>query len=310
MKKLSWIKFAIGEGLIGSTSTVFSKLIGRIMGTIGMGCIAGVIIGFIQMISGWLGSKTSSKKLLFVPDKHSIVWAIIFGFMASMFGIIWYLYIFTLGADMGIATLFIMGSIIPGALIGKILWRDDLGLMHIMGVIVFLLAAWAMLNFPSLDMLLKLPIWVPAVLVLTFTQSINEALSRKASIKLNHWINSFWVGLSTIFFCVLVFIILVLFFNEPKPNITSMFIFGTIVIGMLVVPTIAFKLLAYTKGGTIALKNLITYGISLTVSAVAGIIIYSESFTYGKVIGIILFFVAFSLIDNKTRETVIDFVKK
>lgn len=313
MKKLSWMKFAVGEGLSKTVSDVFAKLIGKVMGTIEMGCIAGMIIGFIQMISGWLGfarAKISSKKSFLIPDKRSVMWAIGFGFMASIFGTVWSIYTFTLGADIGIRTLLIMGSIVPGAIIGRIFWKDSLGLPHTSGIIVFLFAVWAMLDFPSLNMLLKLPIWVPAVLVITFTQSINEALSRKASAKLNHWVNNFWVGASTIFFCALAFVILIIFSSKLGLHITRTFIFGAVVIGVIVVTMIAFKLLSYATGGTIALKNLIMGGIWLTTSAIAGIIIYNEPFTLGKVIGIVLFFIAFSLIDNKTRKALTNLVEK
>lgn len=306
MKKLSWMKFAVGEGLTKTTSSVFGKLIGRIMGTLEMGCVAGIIIGFIQMIFGFSGSKKS----LLVPNKRSIMWAIVFGFMASIFGTVWGFYTFTLGADIGIRTLLIMGSIIPGALIGRIFWRDSLGLPHISGIMIFLLAAWAMLDFPSLNMLWKLPIWVPAVLVITFTQPINEVLSRKASAELNHWVNNFWVGASTIFFCALALVVLAVFTDGLQLNITGIFVFGSVIIGALVVAMIAFKLLSYATGGTIALKNLVMGGILLITSAIAGIIIYHEPLTFGKVIGIILFFIAFSLIDNKTREILVDFMKK
>jgi hypothetical protein len=146
-------------------------------------------------------------------------------------------------------------------------------------------------------------VWVPAVLVITFTQSINEALSRASSVKLNIWSNNFWVGLATVFFSIAALVILSLGSGGATLNLSKTFLLGVMAMGAIVIVMIAFKLLAYIGGGTIALKKLVMQGTYLITSLVAGVLVYNEPFTSGKVVGILLFFVAFIMTDNKTRDT-------
>src|SRR3989338_3820294 len=195
MSNRSWMKYAVGEGLTKTVSSLVGKSVGVAAGSLVMTSLAGVVVGAIQMIGGFLGFVVGNReggksKTSLFPDFRSVSRAIMFGLMASIFGTIWSIYTFTLGADIGIRTLLIMGSIIPGAILDQIFWKERLNFAQIAGIVVFLIAAWAMLDFPALGMILALPIWVPAVLVITFTQAINEALSRAASAKLNHWVNN------------------------------------------------------------------------------------------------------------------------
>ena len=301
-----WMKFAVGEGLTKTVSSLFQKLVGKIMGTLAMGCIASIIIGAIQALSGFLGFVKRHQKDMnetLVPDLKSVSWAILFGFMASIFGTIWSIYTFTLGADIGIRTLLISMSIIPGAFWDRIFWKEKMKLTQICGIGVFLVSAWAMLDYPNLALLLALPVWVPAVLVITFTQSINEALSRASSVKLNIWSNNFWVGLATVFFSIAALVILSLGSGGATLDLSKTFLLGVMAMGAIVIVMIAFKLLAYIGGGTIALKKLVMQGTYLITSLTAGILVYNEPFTSGKVIGVLLFFIAFIMTDNKTRNT-------
>lgn len=296
---MGWTKFAVGEGLAKTLSSLFGKLIGVTGGSLIMAAVAGTAIGLVQMVSGFLGfvagNRQGEKVPFLFPDLRSVSWAIMFGLMASVFGTIWGIYTFTLGADIGIRTLLIMGSIIPGAIMDRIFWREKLTTPQILGVVVFLGAAWAMLDFPALDMILALPVWVPAVLVITFTQAINEALSRAASAKLNHWVNNFWVGLTSIVSCLIAIMLLAIFSGGAKLDLTLPFIFGALMVGIIVVPMIAWKLLSYAGGGTIAMKKIIMQGTYLVTAVIAGIMVYDEPFTVGKMIGTALFFVSVAL---------------
>lgn len=306
---MSWMKFAVGEGLTKTVSSLVQKTVGREMGTLVMGAVAGIIIGIIQCASGLASFFKRSKKVSLVPEVRSVMWALIFGFMASTFGTIWSIYTFTLGADIGIRTLLIMGSIIPGAIMDRVIWKDEFKAPQILGIFVFLVAVWAMLDFPSAKMVLHLPVWVPAVLVITFTQSINEALSRASSVKMDPWVNNFWVGGSSVFCCITALVAMVLFSGGATLKLTNTFLLGSIVLGGIVIFMIALKMLSYFGGGTIALKKVVMNGVFLVTSATAGIIVYNEPFTAGKVVGAILFFVSFALTDNATRKFVFAKIK-
>ena len=300
MSNRSWMKYAVGEGLTKTISSLVGKSVGVAAGSLVMTSLAGVVVGAIQMIGGFLGFVVGNReggksKTSLFPDFHSVSRAIMFGLMASIFGTIWSIYTFTLGADIGIRTLLIMGSIIPGAILDRIFWREKLTGSQILGIVVFLAAAWAMLDFPDLGQLIALPVWVPAVLVLTFTQSINEALTRAASVKLSPWVNNFWVGSTTMVSCLGAILVLVIFSDGAKLDLTSTFILGAVMLGVLVVPMIAWKLLSYAGGGTIAMKKVIMQGTYLITAVIAGVLAYHEPLTAGKIAGTILFFVSVAL---------------
>mgnify|MGYP001573418874 CR=1 FL=1 len=296
---MGWTKFAVGEGVAKTVSSLSGKLIGTTGGSLAMSALAGTVIGAIQCLSGFMGflagQRVGTKLTALFPDLRSVRWAIMFGLMASIFGTVWSIYTFTLGADIGIRTLLIMGSIIPGAILDRIFWREKMTAPQILGILVFLVAAWAMLDFPSLGTIASLPIWVPAVLVITFTQSINEALSRAASVKLDHWVNNFWVGGTTVLSCLSVILLLAVFSDKLTLNPTPIFVAGAMLTGIIVVPMIAFKLLSYKGGGTIAMKKIIMQGTYLITAVLAGIVVYHEPLTMGKGVGTGLFFVSVAL---------------
>jgi drug/metabolite transporter (DMT)-like permease len=303
-----WIKFAAGEGLTKTVSALFQKLIGKSIDSLEMGCVAAIIIGTIQTAAGLLGFTKKGKvgSTLF-PDKRSVLWAIAFGFIASIFGTVWSIHTFTLGADIGIRTMLIMGSIVPGAIIGRIFWKDKLGLPQILGIIIFLAAIWTILGFPLMS---QVPIWVWAVLVITLTQAFSEALSRKASIKLDVWVNNFWVGLSTIFFSLMALIILAIWHGGAEINLGRIFLLGSIGTGTIVAVMISFKLITYAKGGTIALKKIVMQGTYLITATTAGILFYHEPFNYYKVVGIVLLLVSVILMDKEVGRAIISSDRK
>lgn len=317
-----WKIWSVSEGFTKVVSTIFSKFVGREMGNLEMGAIAAIIIGAIQAASGLLGTLVKSGRnpdhfRALVPDRRSVLSAIVFGAFAGLFGTIWSFYTFTLGADMGIRTLLVMCSIIPGAIIGRIWWKDPLGVRQVLGILTFLVAVWAMFDFPALTVFLDLPSWALATLVITFTQPCNEAFSRAASAKLDPWVNNFWVGVSTMFFCTLALIVLWGMKEHFAFEIRSgMFVFGTVIIAFIVVAMISFKLMAYKAGGVIALKKVImqsTYlfgavytGVlmsTLNVKYEWGLVGWDEELTTGKIIGPFVAIVAFLIMDAEAWNT-------
>lgn len=300
-----WKIWAVLEGVCKAIGTLFAKLVGREMGTLEMGAVAAIMIGAIQAASGLCGVFVKSignpeHIRTLVPDRRSVLLAIAFGAFAGLFGTIWSIYTFTLGADIGIRTLLIMCSIIPSAIIGRIFWKDPLGIKQIFGIAIFLVAVWVMFDFPTVDVLLHLPTWALATLVITFTQPIQEVLSRAASVKLDPWVNNFWVGSSTIFFCTLALIVLFALSENFTFEVRSqMFVFGTVVMAFIVVAAISFKLLTYKTGGLFALKNIVMQSTYLFGAIYAGVLVWDEPLTTGKIVGPFIAIIAFLLTDNK-----------
>lgn len=300
-----WQLFAVLEGTSKTVSGVFQDVVGRAMASIEIGCIAAMMIGIVQAVGGFLGfwkRVTSGKTQLssLIPNK-AVLWAIAFGFMAAIPGTVISLYTFTLGAEFSARTLLISASIVPGAILGRYVWgsiTDPLGIRQWVGMALFLIACWAILEFPT-DF--GFQPWVWWTLVITFTQSINEFLSRKAAdAKLDPWTNNFWVGVSTVFWTFLALAVWVSIFGTNTYVIGPQLVLGSFVLGIIVTGMIAFKLLSYAGGGTIALKKVIMQGTYLVTFTTVGVVFYGQPFTVGHMLGLVLFLPAFAFMDKDT----------
>ncbi len=307
----TWQAFAVYEGLTKTASSIFQKLVGVVMGTVAMGCVATIIIGAVQALVGCLGVVAQARKnsqdagvlALLVPEPRAVLWAVAFGFFASIFGTVLGIYTFTLGADMGVRTLLISCSIVPGAIASRIIWgakTDPLGLRQWAGITLFIVAMWAMLGFPS-D--IPADAWVWLTIGIGFSQAVNEILTRLASVKLNIWTNGFWVGVSSMFFATMALGLIALTGGGVTLEFSKAFVFGSLVIAGFVVLMISFKLLAYQGGGTVTLKKIIMPGTYLVTAIFAGAIVYGEPLTLGKFTGTILWLVSITLADKEVWPT-------
>ena len=304
-----WQIFATLEGLSKTVSGVVGDLIGRSMATIELGCVAAMMIGIVQAAGGFVGfwrRVLSGKAELssLIPNK-SILWAVAFGFMAGIPGTVIGLYTFTLGSEFSARTLLISASIVPGAIMGRYVWgsvTDPLGLRQWVGMGIFIVACWAILGFPTN---FELKPWVWWTLVITFTQPVNEFLSRKAAdAKLDPWTNNFWVGISTVFWTFFALVIWVSVFGPSEQHFSGTFVVGSFACGVIVTGMIAFKLLSYAGGGTIALKKLIMQGTFLATFTLVGVFLYDQPFGLGHIIGIGLFLPAFAFMDSDTWKAI------
>lgn len=310
-----WKIFATGEGALKAIGSFFQKVVGGVMETLEMGCVAAIIIGVVQSTSGFVGYiarnlRTKAKKIELVPDTQSVGWALLFGANAGLIGTVWSIYTFTLGADLAVRTMLVTFSVVPGTIVGRLIWKDPLGAPQWLGMGVFLVAVWAMLDFPALSALLLLPVWVFATLVNTFSQVAQEALSRKASVNLTAWTNNFWVGTSTVVSCTIGLVLLWIFGDDRDLAISDPFLYGTLIMSVIVVVMISFKLLSFKFGGEIGLKKIIMYSAYLAGAAVGGVVIFGEPWTFGKTVGFLLFPVAIGLSDRKTYLALIDYFSR
>lgn len=301
-----WRLWAVLEGLAKTASAVFQKKVGVVMGTLEMGCVAAALIGIVQMASGliWWGRKSiRDPKLVatLVPDVWSVACLVFIGLISGIFGTVLSIYTFTLGADMGVRTLLISASILPASIVAAIIWpkTDGLGARQWAGIAVFLVAMWVMLGSPNLGQIFSLQMWVWVVLLLALTNGLTELLSRVMALKVDAWVNNFWVGASTTFFSLTLLVILGLVYGGVNLSLSSAFLGGVVVIGMIVVAMITFKVWTYQGGGTIALKKIIMPGTYLFTSILAGAALYGEPLTFEKFLGAVLWVVSIALTDKK-----------
>jgi|TARA_Y100000310_G_scaffold214702_1_gene215648 drug/metabolite transporter (DMT)-like permease len=301
LQKLPWQSWAVGEGLSKVVGGALQKAVGRITSSPELGFLAFLVSGTVQMIVGVLGFlkvRSTNRTISLFPSKAPVLKAISFGFFATFMTVLG-IYTFQIGADLGVRTLIVASSIIPGALFDRIFFGGALGIRHGVGIAIFLFAVWAMLNFP---MNVELEMWVWLTFLIAVAGAINETLTKAVSGTLNIFVNGFWVGSSIMFFCIGGLLVMGATGDIALSPATLFWIIA-VIIGLNATIQIAFKFLAYKTGkesATIQLKKLIMNSVYLIGVSIVGFLIFSEEWFDGKWVGILLFPLAFILIDNQT----------
>lgn len=328
-----WQIFALLEGLLKTVGSLLQKWVGDEMQVLSMGCIAAVIIGATQTAGGFGGIISLSRKhpgrfsFLLAPNTHVVRWACIFGVSAGIFGTVLSIYTFTLGIQMGIRTLIMNSSIIFGAILGRFLWKDELGIRQVCGIGIFIVALWAMQNFDSPhELMASSGLALLVALVVTISNAFNEVFSRKmndagkivckeilgekGARAALAYVKNFWAGIMTVISCSLALVIIIAFTNIPVVPVGLPFGIGTFLIGIVVIAMISFMQLSYQFGAGIAGKNGLGLGIYLITATIAGDLLLDEPITKWMTLGMFLFFPAYFLIDNKAWRELREFAKK
>jgi|TARA_Y100000310_G_scaffold321577_1_gene379433 drug/metabolite transporter (DMT)-like permease len=305
MKKMivSWMRYAVGEGLTKATNSTFAKFIGSLSGSLGFIVFVTFAVSVIQMLGGLVGNLSYRKDNLF-PGIKAILGSALFGtiaFAMTVIGIFRFTYE---DADLGIATFIVLFSIFPGTLFDWLFFKNNFNIRQWFGAGIFLLSGYAVLNFPAFETLLSLPPWVWLSAIIALLLAVNELITRliSSSLKTNPLVYNFWVGLFTVFIAIIYLTIMNQWHSvaELSPKI----FFISVIMGIVIFVMISFKFLSYKVGGTIASKKIIMQGTYLITAMIAGLIFFNEPFTLGKVIGILGFFTAFSLINNEVWQVV------
>ena len=310
LSRMDWRGWAVAEGgIFRMLSFITLKGVGVSMKTPETGFPATVVISFVQMMLGllWFFARaqlrTHRKKPRgherLIPDRRSIAAAIGFAFFATVMtvnGVV----TFSLGADLSIRTLLTACSIVPGTFLGCFLFKDPFSARQGLGIGIFLLAAWSMVDFPDIEGILALPLWVPLMLISTVASAFNEVLARKMGVKLDAPVSNFLIGGASIVFSFVGLAGWVLLAGKVTLALDGTLLWGSTAVGFITVGLIASKLLSL-KGDEVAigLKQLLMWGSLLMSVTFAGALIYGEPVTVGKIVGIVLFPIAYALTDNK-----------
>lgn len=294
------MKWAVAEGGMKTLSRLLQKFVGIASRSLAGVLLATLVIGVIQMFSGLIGSPLVHQRSV-LASAGQVFGGVCFGIFASAMTVLGVLSFTYPGADVGITTFIVTMWIIPGAFIDWAFFQRPLNARQWVGVGVFLLAGYAMLNFPSLDILLALPPWVWFTLGIAFLAAVNEGISQGLR-KMDPLVNNFWVGLTTVV-CAALGLTAVGGWGITW-RLNQNFWIGSVAIGAIVVCMISFKLMAYRGGGSIALKKLIMWATYLVSATVLGWLFYTEPLTVGKFVGMAGYLVAFTLIDKGTWEFV------
>lgn len=296
-----WSGWALAEAGAKTSNNLISKYLGLVTGTFFGAVLSSLLAAIVQTVGGFIGAHITRSPLKVTAKQLAA--CLSFGVIAAISGwLIVYIYVYP-GADIGVVTFIITGSIVPGTIIDRILFDHKLRLRQWLGIIIFLTAGWAILDFPSIGGLFHLPIWVILALLLSLNAAINEIITQYQGYEkvapIHPMVNNFWVGLTTIVASSIALAFVAELISQlsilPAAYWLSSLTKGGIVIGM-----ISFKLLSYKHGGSIAIKKVVMQGVFLISAVLLGALFYSEPLTFGKWLGMAGFLVAFVFIDEET----------
>ncbi|MFH1822783.1 MAG: hypothetical protein ABH830_03725 [Patescibacteria group bacterium] len=293
-----WVKWAFFEGVCRSINTSLMKFVGQ-GNTLPGSFFITSIIGFIQMIGGWIIALFRKEKIIMPFSK--IYRSIIFGVSASLMTIL-SIYTFTYaGAEVGIVSFLVMLSIIPGTIIDRLLFFEKIPKRKIIGIFLYLFTAFIFLEgYKGSGLLFTFPIWLIFPLANAFLLAINEGLTKKISRQTSPFVNNFYIGLTTVIFSFVGYKLLNVAIDFKQLSFS--FWIGVFFIGLVVILLIASKFLAYYAGGNIAVKQLVTSSAFLIIANFFGVIFFQESWTLGKTLGLPLFIISFLVAHREAWE--------
>jgi drug/metabolite transporter (DMT)-like permease len=291
-----WKYFAAGEGFSKTLSNTVSKVIGLSGGTFGTSILATLVIGIVQMLGGLVIALFTKQRIF--PGRKLVGGSALFGISAVLMTVAG-LYAFTFEeANLGVFVFITFFGLLPGIFIDWIFFKTPLTMRQWIGVFVFLLAGYSMLDFPPLEEIVSLPTWILVAFVIPLLLAFNEGITRGISLSAvsNPFVNNFWIGVTTV---ITSFIALLLFASLDVVTTTSTRIYLLAALsGCIVLIMISLKLLSYKAGGTIAHKKVIMNGAYLTSAIIIGFVFFGEAITLGKIVGVGGFFISVFLMEK------------
>lgn len=302
----NWQKWAFLEGITRTLSRTLQKVVGSVSNNWENTLLAAGIIGFVQVLSAIIITKNTREKLL--CDPVGIIGCLIFGLIAlvcTVLGFATFLY----GGDITISTFIIALSIIPSMIIDIIFFKYKSSRREWIGILVAVIAGWAVLDFPNLASMLKLPMWVGLSFITMILVSINQGITQSVR-KVSPMFKNFWGGMVALILSPVIMILIgkggfLLSFPDNK-----ILWFTSAMIGIIVIAMWSFNLLSYKDGASIALKKLVVSGIYFISTTFLGSIIFHEAITTGKIIAIPLFILSYLLMSKEAYNFVSSFFAK
>lgn len=292
-----WQSWAALEGATKALTGTLQKVVGTAASAVPLGFLVYLAAGLGQIAAALAGALRGSGLSALAPRSLAILWPILFGLVGTamyMLGI----YTFSIGADLGVRTLIVIGGIIPGAALGMALFRDSFSTRNLAGVALFLAAVWAMLDFPAHA---SLEPWVWWTIVIACLGAVNEVAKRKSGNALPQEAYSFWIGVSTILWCALGFSLfgpgLAAAAGEKPAVWVSALVLAVMSPAMALAGFFAYKVGA--EKATIHEKKFVMDIVYLVLVTAVGIAAFNEPITIGKFAGVLLAPFAYLLLMKK-----------
>ncbi len=301
-----WQKWAFLEGITRTLSRTLQKVVGSVSNNWENTLLAAGIIGLVQVLSAVIITRKTKEKLL--CDPSGIIGCLIFGLIAlvcTVLGFATFLY----GGDITVSTFIIALSIIPSMIIDIIFFNYISSLREWLGILVAVIAGWAVLDFPNLASMLDLPMWVGLSFITMILVAINQGITQSVR-KVSPMFKNFWGGMVALILSPIVMIMIgkggfLLSFPDNK-----ILWFTSAMIGIIVIAMWSFNLLSYKDGASIALKKLVVSSVYFISTTFLGSIIFNEAVTKGKIIAIPLFIISYFLMSKEAYDFVCLYLKK
>lgn len=297
----SWIRWTILEAGTKTASKLLQKTVGMASTTPGHTFYGAALIGFVQTIVGVVLAKRREKKLC--AGWANVIGSILFGIFAVISTVLGFL-VFLYGGEIGVNTFIITLSIVPGAMIDDFFFENHLSKRQWGGIFIAILAGYAVLDAPSLEEILTLPLWVWLSVIMMLTAAVNQGVTQRIR-QIDPYVKNFWGGLTTLILGTGGYFLVdspqELLSYEQIGRLTAL----SLVIGIVVVLMWVYNVLAYQAGAYIAIKKLLLNGVYLSTTMVAGVLIFDEKMTVWKALGVLSYFGAFLLMDESTWNFVV-----
>lgn len=292
--------FTVAEALSKTLTKSLQKAAGVVSTTLAHAFFATLLVGLVQVVVGYIMARKQGHKIIDTPQ--NILGACLFGFFALVITVLGF-GTFVYNGDIGVSVFLITLSIVPGAIFDRIFFKHSINIRQWTGVILGIFAGYVILGMPSLKEIANFPVWVWMSLGIALMLAVNQAITQKIQ-KIDPFVKNFWGGIVQLIFGGIGVIILGsdFFSGISRGNLIALSVISTLV-GIVAVFMWMFNLMAYQRGGAIALKNLVMNGSYLVTAMVAGIIFFGEPSSAEKSMGAGLYIVAFALFDPSTWRT-------
>lgn len=288
-----WMRWTVLEAAAKTAVRVLHKLLGS--ATTNVPGIMGVIAidGAVRWIMGIYARSRLPERM--TSDAGAKLGAVAFGCGALVCNIS-AMEAFQHGGPVITVTFIGTLSVIPGALLDRFWFKHALGMRGWVGVGIGVLAGYAILGFPSLSEVMRLPLWVwfafGNTLGLAFNQFIVQCTKR-----IHPYEQNMWGGGALFIAACLVGAAGGGFSTIAVPSL-PLYLAASAVIGVVTFFMWSFSLFAYKEGAFISLKKLVMNGSYLTMTAVLGVLLFGEEFALHHIVGFALYLAAVALMDD------------
>jgi drug/metabolite transporter (DMT)-like permease len=297
----NWPLWTVLEALSKTAAKLLQKVVGVKSSLLSHMLWATMIVGVVQVVVGLAVARRRKQAL--IADHKQVVGACLFGvlaFVATVCGFAAFLPRY--GGDIGVFTFLVTLSIVPGSLFDRFWFGNKFTFRKWFGIGLAILAGYAVLGWPSLSALTKLPVWVWLGFVTMLAVTLNQVITQTIK-AIDPFVKNFWGGLVTVALSASLLMFVGLKQLATTDGTVMVRLTGlSAVVGVIVVGMWCFNLVSYKKGASIALKKLVMNGTYLSTAMALGILLFDEPASWSKMSGVGIYLIAYCLAEDGTAS--------